>query len=120
MLGRRQPTKRTPAEKRELAQEADRTYREKQRALGVPSTAEFADQLAYEVLRSNKSDTAEAIVTRCCNRMIAYIDPKSGKEKWTREGIRVRYQYCYQQMSLAVAAEEAEKTAKAAKRKTAA
>jgi hypothetical protein len=102
MLGRRPPSKkRTKAERREAAQEADAVYRAKQRSAGVPETREFADVLAYEVLRSNKGDTAEAIVKRACERMLAVLDDKTGRPKWTIDGVKFRYQYCSRQMEFA-------------------
>lgn len=110
MLGRRSAIKgRTAAERRSLAREADEIYRRKMKADGVPSTREFADVLSYEVLRSNKQDTAESIVKRACETMLLAVttDGKTEKPKWTREGIRKRYQYCYEQVALARAASKA-------------
>jgi hypothetical protein len=98
MLGRRPPTKaRTAKEKREIALEADRIYREKLRSEGVPSTREFADVLAYELLKSSLSDTAETIVKSALDTMLTITDA-SGKVRWTKSGIRKRYQYLHAQM----------------------
>lgn len=108
MLGRRRPEKaRSAKERRQLAREADRIYREKLRGEGVPTTREFADILAYEVMRSNRGDTAEAIVTRACETMLTVVDG-NGKVRWTKTGIKKRYQYIYSQMEIA---RDAEKTA---------
>lgn len=112
MLGRRRPEKaRSAKERRQLAREADRIYREKLRGEGVPTTREFADYLAYEVMRSNRGDTAEAIATRACETMLGVTDTM-GKLRFTKAGIKKRYQYCYAQMEIA---RDAEKTVKAAK-----
>lgn len=111
MLGRRRPEKgRSEKERRQIAREADRIYREKMRGEGVPTTREFADVLAYEVMRSNRRDSAEKIVKRACETMLAVTDGK-GKLRFTKAGIKKRYQYCYAQMEIA---RDAEKTVKAA------
>ena len=116
MLGRRRPDKkRSEKERRQLAREADEIYRAKMKAEGVPSTREFADCLAYEVMRSNRSDSAETIVKRACERMLSVRDAE-GKVRFTKEGIKHRYQYLYREMEIARDAEKsaAEKTPKAA------
>lgn len=107
MLGRRPPSKnRSKEDKRQAAREADAIYRVKQRGAGIPSVREFADVLACEVMRSNKSDTAETIVERACERLLRMIDDTTKQPKWTKEGVLFRYQYCYRQMEIACASEQ--------------
>lgn len=106
MLGRRRPEKRSEKERRQLAREADRIYREKLRGEGVPTTREFADVMTFEVMRSNRKDSAEKLVKRACETMLCVTDGK-GKLRFTKAGIKKRYQYLHTQMKIARDAEKA-------------